>query len=451
MLLGETAGVSQVKRLILIFLLLSATVQGGQFIVGDSVQFSTFLYRYAPHMAMTSGGDVAWIYCVDKTADSMRVVYTSDMGGTLGGSTISNSGGTSSPYCGLYSFGDSMYALTGRSAASNNFWLSKFSGDPFGLTIFDTITYTGYSGAGGTPVFTMSLSNDSIIVVHCEETGTPDSMFGIISNGALGQTTTWARLDSADLTKPPGLKIPFRETVPGILWHAYQESTLYWIDRTAGFDTIDTYIAPLGGATGNASGTTNIVQVDGDTALIAYQKTVAAGTDALWSKRFRISGVGAGSGTTVDLDSALIEAHTSIPTGFHYFPTYSVVGVNGDTVLLYYRYWADTLNVDSMDIAYKMSTDGGATWGSRTIYVAAVNASKRWMLEAPSKIYLRGSYLLRGVMWTDSVTTRDTMRAFLDSVAVTPPAPAWISGVHHSKAGIMTAHSKSYIGTMHRK
>jgi len=445
-----------VKKWLIILVLLAASAQGGEFKVGDSVHHSSFAqYRYAPHMSMTSSGGVIWVYCVDKTTDSMRVYTTLDMGTTLDTTnTFPSSGSLISPYTGAYSYGESTFVSTAR-ASADYFSIAKFSGALYTRTLVDTVAYTGYSGPAGTPVFGFSLygaSGGQMLVAHREETGTTDSMRVNYSSGALSQTTSWTSSDSSDAAMG-GQYVDFYwngGTYGGILAYVFSENDLDWIDVANGFDTLST--AFLSYSPGSFQTTYwNFVQKKDSFGLVAFQQSATAGTDNLYSMNFKVSGVGGGSGTVVRIDSALIESHAGIASGFSCNPYYSVVGTNGDTVRLYYLYWADTTNADSADIVYKQSTDGGVTWGSRTTYVAAVNTRQRWALHAPPRIYKRGNYLLHGVSWLDSVATRDTLWTYLDSTYIPPSGPTFLTGVHHSKAGMMPAHSKSYIGTMHRK
>ena len=407
------------KRLIFcLLILLPAMLEAGtQYLVDYPLMTANGLERRSSKVTMTTSGGFAVFYCENRVVDVWWVGSMPAFDGTWDYDTLKAMLTNNNAYSGARAYGDSAFFITQNdSGGHDDFLLAKWSGVNFSRQIIDSVTYTGYGGVPGAPVFTFMLHGTSkILLLHREETGATDSLFLMLSDGQLTQTTDWVRLDSG---LSPGTcyytDFGWSGGTKGGLLGANIDRSVFWADTVGGFDTLHTSFVPY---TGNITTAFNVAQRIDSNGIVAEQMAATSGNDHLYSKRFKASATGAGSGAIVFIDSVKIEDAANCPDGFHWNPFYSITP-SGDTVILYYLWWNNAANTDSADIAYKISTDGGETFGSRNILVPAVDGKKRFNLQAPPDIYTVGSNLLLGICWQDSISSNDTLRAFLDSIEV---------------------------------
>ena len=297
----------------------------------------------------------------------------------------------------IYCFGDSCFIVGAKSTYSPV--IKKYLGMTGG--ILDTVgsittSYTSENRIG------FNVIGSHILIVN--RTASAQYQWAL-SAGELTQSTVWNLLGESP-SQGEGLCSPFRWTggVGGaLIAYDWGNKYLYSVDSLIGLDTLMTNFIPY--STGsNFMGW--MITLHDSTGLFAYQTATTIGADSLNVKKFRVDSVGTGTsgngtGKVTILDTTLIESHASIFTGWMYQPTLSSIE-GTDTVFIFYLYQSDTLNVDSLDICYKMSVDGGLTWGSRQILKPAIKGKKIWDLQSPPTLYSAANIIKLVVAYTDS-------------------------------------------------
>lgn len=112
----------------------------------------------------------------------------------------------------------------------------------------------------------------------------------------------------------------------------------------------------------------------------------AASTKYVYVETFKVRYLGSGSPTEVSGTVDTLVTTSEMALNMDAYPRLSHLW-GTDTVFCFYFFWADTLNTDSVDIAFNVSPDRGATWGARQILQPAVNGRNKTMLNVPSVLY----------------------------------------------------------------
>ena len=400
-------------KYIIVLLLLAVSVQAGveytptttgaDSLGAISETAGAAFYRSGYKMAMDQSGNLFLIYKHRSSNQrATNILKTSDWGVSwssdsliLGEAVFPNQ---------IYCFGDSCYII----GVGNNVppVIRKYVG--LTKSILDTVTFGGdeYTGTNRVAMGLIAGTlGDQILVVN--RTGSSLMQY-CLSTGEMTQSTVWNPIGTS-VSIGEGIRMPFRFTgAPGgaIItydWGIYKY--LYSIDSVSGLDTLNTSWIPYGTANTSECG----INLKGDTGLFAYQYSKTGTTNALWVKKFRVHDLGEHLGGVTVIDSALIESAGFIAGEWISQPTLSSVFPT-DTAFIFYVMQADTLNEkDSLDICYKMSTDGGTTWGSRQILKAAVKGKKIWSLQSPPDLYSADNTIRIAVAYTDSTvgTTAD--------------------------------------------
>lgn len=412
------------------------------------------------------------LYMFTHSANTTRTVYSSNGGTTWTHTTYSN--GNNSVSQPFWAYGDSLYGHTFGSASSasegNNRKFRKWR--KFTEVLYDTITHPLMKGDNTHNTFGgVRLTTGSYMALWVAENGTTDTVLLVQTNGDPTQSSTWTTIDSAAWTGSKWgdgqQEFSPAPDINGMFWMDKNDD-MYFADTIGGLDTLSTSVT---GATLNPTDLGSfpalgysIRFIRDSFILIAYQDN--GGT--LYARPYHISKAGTG-GTSFDTlipDAAAqtLEADANLPAlpasgAASYLcatPDPWIVSLPGtDTVYCLYWYWQDQAKLDSADLVYKVSTDKGATWGSRTTIAAAATIkpqnNKMALFGVPYAKYNNGVTELFAA-WSDSMTVTDQDSVNIMKIKIgadlgggTPSLPALGHGpgtspTGHSPSGVTQGH-----------
>lgn len=326
----------------------------------------------------------------------------------------------------IYAFGDSAFALNADdgTASVEGPVIRKYAGATQGL--LDTINgFTASVNGGVRGQVNVMSDGTKFLVLNSIEDADGDSLQIIEADGALTQTTAWT-LRGQRAKMSGGLRIPFRYGARkgGFLLWDVDLSDLYWADTT-GFATLTTTFLgddmPAIGSVGELM--CWMVPVVDSYFVVIWQKALTAAANCIvYARAGHINT--AYSGITWDAAAVTLLDAGYIPGGFCAMPL--VTKMPGtDSVLSTYLYWADTTNNDAMTIAYRISTDKGATWGAQADLVTPTEGWDMWHMQMPPTLARVGDSIRVALMFTDSVTTAAggaSARVWMGNFITTPPA-----------------------------
>lgn len=381
----------------------------------DSLESSNVengLLRAAPKVAITNSGDIIIIplYWTIATGGTLAL-KSSDWGTSWSFDRIILGASHVSPNAAIYQYGDSAFVIDARPLYNVAPRITKYVGITQGIpatvgSLYDTLPLA--PGTEAKERFNLKLHGTKLYAWFGRETGT-DSMYGYISAGQLADTSTWTKIDSSGK-----VYASFRRTFnwDGNVKGGFGDfdvavKDLLWKDTAA--IPLDTLSTDLVGWTGADYLSSWITPARDSFVVVASQDTGAGGSLCLKLIRMNIA-----AGTTTKIgDSVIVLADTYMPALAKVNPTISMVlhtdGTVTDTGYIFFKYWPDETDVDSVGLGYKrfiLSTSATPTLGDLSIMkTAQVYAATYapWNLNAPLKTYNIGGYHYLALAYTDSV------------------------------------------------
>lgn len=411
----------------------------------SGVNINGMIRHAVPSMALISSGSILigyYKYTNSSTYD-YRILKSSD-GGNTWGTDITAIGATNQGmFCPIYRFGNDAYILSSNTSINDSILIRKYIGTT--QNILDTLNFwkSGDVGKNGLNV----LGGDTILFWICKERGT-DTTFLILTKD-FSQSATYIGRDTVQFNKGVGPALPMLD---GIIRHEYSTEDLFWGDSLYGFDTISTtYLSGINITTVDAS-TNPDACILKDSLYLYVAQLPSDGTDSMVVFSTYITGTLDATGGNVSfsvIDTTTIEAAGDLPfvAGQSVCAQPKLIPLVGtDTVFLVYCWWSNQSNTDSANIVFKLSTNKGTTWGSRTILKTAVEGEQIMNLSASNAVSYNG-YVEFWTAWTDSVTgtgndSLEVMKTIWDS-GVRSSNP---TGVHYNPTSIMNIYTPAYVG-----
>jgi hypothetical protein len=396
--------------------------------LADSLEYTTQAgwARTGYRMAVSASGDLLCLYQHTTPAAGFRILKSTNQGSTWATDLdiFDNTYQGTPTQANIRFWDDSGYAFQAEIySAGDNASIRAYNRTTQG--ILDTFSVqAGYSSGGRGGFFTVGTRYG---VFHAEECGATDSSWLFASDGALTQGQTYRPKDSIANIMSGDMIVPFSYgALGGSLFFrdpsATEEAT--WID-TLGWDTARSNADVLLTAVAanlniNATWPGQVVDSFG---LLFEQINITDGADSVIGRPFLLSGVGSGAVTLTWLDTALMQAHTTIPTACYAWPCYSQLSGTCST-FAYMKKWPNVANVDSADIMMYLSVDSGKTWDAGTIIYPAIDNDSINYMQAPPVVHKVGTDIVLWVGWTEGLTNADNnlyVYKYVIAGGTTPP------------------------------
>ena len=400
-------------------------------------------------MVMYSNGNLGVSYGHQNASGSrIRMFYTNNWGtdwsvsdsttvGVLARAEAANAIG--SWYSGFHAFGDSSFLWNGGDSvggtAQDYSLLVRAFNSTFVRGALDTVD--GRAGSSSGKADGLTVVNGDLLVMHNKESGSNDSIYAWLTQGAFSSASTWTKVDSVVRAATPvwaaGQRVPFTWTGDvggGILCWAPTADDVYWIDTAGGFDTLSS--AFLGAA--STIYASWIIQTSGKSGIVVWESTNGGPTAVLYARPFTIAS--ADWSTTPNRTIGFDAAATTLATGLtlrnltYAYPVASMLKGSGadDSVFAIWKDEPDTSGTNWLNrrFSYSISGDLGATWGSRQTLYTFPATDTVVQLQAPYNIYRSGNDIRLAVGWCDSVSTASAegVNVYLEAITTTPPATA---------------------------
>jgi len=346
-------------------------------------------------VAVESTG-TGWGFLMGHGSSNIKLLTYNGSTWTMNTAFFGFTGDDGSSYYGIQAYGDSMFAY-GQEGVNANLTIKKIVGVTPATTGNDTVAAATSAVRAGLVLLNSGRSGktgtDSIMMQFRWETTTTDTNWVVKNNGALASSNTYTKTDTNTTIFPEGPRIPYWYG-NALLIFDEEGLDLFIEDSTGHRSTLTTALFDMGAPPNQWPGIASLDQLQytmvtkADTLYLAWQDA-----EVCYVKRMRISG---SPPTTLTLiDSTIILAAADMPTpvvatnpGYlttFWEPQFTVVA---DTVYLFGHWWADQANLDSADICYWKGV--GASWGEKTILLAAVNQRAWWRLQAPPFVPTNG-------------------------------------------------------------
>lgn len=408
-----------IRLIVIILLVLSSTARAGgwiQFekdILDNSQVGSGALFRQSNKVAMTSSGDVYAFVTFGRDPDTLRAVWFPAWGDTYEMDTAVWPQAV--PYYDVAGVGDTIVFTVERIQTDVDVMLGFVTNNT--ISIDTAILDASMGDADGRSGAFMVGALPAIMVVEDDATATPDSSFVAIPTGwpqagdfVIKQNTT-TKFDAGWRTP-----LTFDGEPWGILVHEIGNDL--WVCDTLGLTEVTTNFLVA-----NNFESQMMLMVNDSEGVGIQQVTETAGGDSVVTLTFKLRGIGTASVTYVAGTYSVLMTEAETPDGQDSWPVLSHV-VGTDSVIAYYVHFPAAGNLDSVNIAYNVSADKGATWGSRQIMAEARDGYPIMHLQMPSKIYKDGDGgLYNYAFLTLQEAVDDSMWIYKDTLVAPGQAP----------------------------
>jgi len=352
------------------------------------------------------------------------------------------------------SFGDSSFIMyhSGTGGVTARCFFAKYNDSA--RVVLDTIETN--TGSSTTPNFW--LVGNTMLAYHRRNLDVNQTGILYKAASAIPATTPWTIVDSQN-TGGQQWGSGFRWGMPGgICIYLDAQDSIIYADSINGFDTLSGTaigISPqVTYGTAQAALTYDIDWYRGDTLHIAYMRS-----ESLYYAKFYRSGTFNSQTITLIGSRVCLEDSTQVITpiasgtpGFLYsLPQLQISTVGrGDTVFVFYLLHPDQASPRLPAIYYKMSTNGGTSFGARTLWKDSTSTRKYHQLTTPSVIprnYPATGQIRLVAAYKDSTDTaaRDIIRFYTEILSSSSGAPGHRheprgTAVHHSPQGSTARH-----------
>lgn len=273
----------------------------------------------------------------------------------------------------------------------------------------------------GRPGVFMIGTKPAVIITEDGSSSLPDSTFAAILDDAWPHDGSWRILDILESKPGQGGTAPINNTsgVPvGWLLHYNVSGATTYYDTVSGFYSIQSsfHFPPT---------STHWEQFQ----LEMVNDTDGISTGQAWNSmgvstvKFSIRNVETASPSLQQKDTVEHYAAASIPTDSLCWPDVAAIGASSDSAALYYVDYSDASGDGR--IMRRITTNAGATWGTATEVLAAVDGVAIHKMRVTPRVYPDGSGNSIAYLWFTQNRSGDASMAFvIDTVATGAGGPA---------------------------
>lgn len=373
-------------------------------------------YRRKPRIAMDAQGDVFIAFIKDSPDEDLCAAYIESWGSsyTYMNQIVPRTVVSSRLHPTVVTVDDTIFFAADPVDNDGDASFGFYDG---GTVTDDTVGIDAeYGNWDGRPM--PAKVGDLYLSWHVKDDGT-DSSFLFIARSGLPVSGSWEEKLGIQNKYGDGWSLPVSNsgTPWGFLFYDNAIANDLFLVDTFGVTTLSANFFTSSTISASEQGMEGFCVIDSDGVAI-QQASVSAGADSIYVFTFRVTDMTGSAGLTYLGDTTVILAAASNPDGTENYPTLQWL-YGTDTVIAYYRYIANGANADSVDIAYKVSADRGATWGSQNIFRAAVDGDPCWNLNIPQVLYKDGSgnVISYAAYTLNEANSSDSLYIYADTIA----------------------------------